>query len=556
MRRPRRRGRSAYRIPAQRLESASRSSAPGRPASPPRDFSTAKASSRSIFDRRPQLGGQWSRRPRFSCVWPSMRTNTSRILTAFSDLRYAPGTPVYPDEPGCAASTLGRYAAMLGLTSASARDVGRRSGHAATTDAGRFAVTRPRRAAPIRGVRSRGRGRHRPLSPAAPPGIARACDVQRVRRGDPRAGIQGRARATAGCGCSSRAARSARSRSRATSPWLGAERVVTTQRRQRYVLQKLLAGVPDGPPRFLAGRRDGRRASAARGCRPRHSSSSSSAPFGNPAQFGAPSAGRGHVRGRNHALPALPAARRRRAHLDQALDRAHRRQPGDVRRRQRRGVRCDRVRDRLRAGSAVPGRALAGRSIRTRAPDAAQLHVPSGPAGARVRRAVPSDRADLSGASSSRRDVSRTRGAERGRCRRQSEMRAGIEAYRLRAICRSACRCTLTARIFAGEAGVEPDLTQWPALARPLLFGPLRRSPTGSTAATASPMRRAGARRVRSVRGRPLLESRCRNSARSCRRWPRRGRDLDFAAFVGQITGGVMANVQRPDEARGASVGV
>ena len=49
-----------------------------------------------IFDQNPRLGGQWSATPGTSGVWPTMRTNTSRILTSFSDLRHAPGTATYP----------------------------------------------------------------------------------------------------------------------------------------------------------------------------------------------------------------------------------------------------------------------------------------------------------------------------------------------------------------------------------------------------------------------------------------------------------------------------
>ncbi|WP_210419578.1 NAD(P)-binding protein [Mycolicibacterium sp. ELW1] len=40
----------------------------------------------SIFEQGPTLGGQWTAQPGRSGVWPGMHTNTSRILTAFSDL--------------------------------------------------------------------------------------------------------------------------------------------------------------------------------------------------------------------------------------------------------------------------------------------------------------------------------------------------------------------------------------------------------------------------------------------------------------------------------------
>ena len=34
------------------------------------------------------LGGQWTGLPGVSGVWPTMHTNTSRVLTAFSDLEH------------------------------------------------------------------------------------------------------------------------------------------------------------------------------------------------------------------------------------------------------------------------------------------------------------------------------------------------------------------------------------------------------------------------------------------------------------------------------------
>jgi cation diffusion facilitator CzcD-associated flavoprotein CzcO len=50
----------------------------------------------TIYDRADRIGGQWSGDTECSGVWPSMRANTSRIMTAFSDLPHAPGTAVYP----------------------------------------------------------------------------------------------------------------------------------------------------------------------------------------------------------------------------------------------------------------------------------------------------------------------------------------------------------------------------------------------------------------------------------------------------------------------------
>lgn len=49
-----------------------------------------------IFEASAGLGGQWNQGAVHSAVWPGMRTNTSRIMTAFSDLDYPEGTATYP----------------------------------------------------------------------------------------------------------------------------------------------------------------------------------------------------------------------------------------------------------------------------------------------------------------------------------------------------------------------------------------------------------------------------------------------------------------------------
>ncbi|MGS0685116.1 FAD-dependent oxidoreductase [Nakamurella sp. GG22] len=39
----------------------------------------------SVFEASDQLGGQWNTAAAHSGIWPGMRTNTSRAMTAFSD---------------------------------------------------------------------------------------------------------------------------------------------------------------------------------------------------------------------------------------------------------------------------------------------------------------------------------------------------------------------------------------------------------------------------------------------------------------------------------------
>src|SRR5262249_2230002 len=40
----------------------------------------------ALFEQNDRLGGHWAGDPRTSAVWPAMRSNTSRVMTAFSDL--------------------------------------------------------------------------------------------------------------------------------------------------------------------------------------------------------------------------------------------------------------------------------------------------------------------------------------------------------------------------------------------------------------------------------------------------------------------------------------
>jgi thioredoxin reductase len=68
-----------------------------------------------IFEQSDSIGGQWNARSNHSGVWPWMRANTSRVLTCFSDLDHEPGTTVYPHNQEMLAY-LHRYAGLFGLT--------------------------------------------------------------------------------------------------------------------------------------------------------------------------------------------------------------------------------------------------------------------------------------------------------------------------------------------------------------------------------------------------------------------------------------------------------
>jgi cation diffusion facilitator CzcD-associated flavoprotein CzcO len=69
-----------------------------------------------LFERGSTIGGQWSGDRARSGVWPSMRTNTSRILTAFSDLPHPDRSPTYPTNQAIR-DYLQEYAERFSLTS-------------------------------------------------------------------------------------------------------------------------------------------------------------------------------------------------------------------------------------------------------------------------------------------------------------------------------------------------------------------------------------------------------------------------------------------------------
>jgi cation diffusion facilitator CzcD-associated flavoprotein CzcO len=188
----------------------------------------------TIFEQAPALGGQWSGLPGLSGVWPTMHTNTSRVLTAFSDLEHETDL-VYPSGRDVLAY-LHRYAETFDLVSRirfgtrvdrlSRDGVGWVVGHARATERfDRVAVATGRFQSPTI-----------PTVPgldgfAGPAGVtstyqyrshAPYCDKRVLVAGGAISALE----------------------IAAELAHLGASRVVVTQRRQRYVLPKFAAGVP------------------------------------------------------------------------------------------------------------------------------------------------------------------------------------------------------------------------------------------------------------------------------------------------------------------------
>jgi hypothetical protein len=180
------------------------------------------------------LGGQWTGLPGVSGVWPTMHTNTSRVLTAFSDLEHEADL-FYPSARDILAY-LHRYAETFDLVSrvrfgsrvdrVSRDGSGWLVGHTATTE--RF----------DRVVVATGRFQS-PTIPTVPglDGFTGSVGVSSTHHYRSHAPTCGKRVLVAGGAISALEIA-------AELAQVGASRVVVTQRRQRYVLPKFAAGVP------------------------------------------------------------------------------------------------------------------------------------------------------------------------------------------------------------------------------------------------------------------------------------------------------------------------
>jgi thioredoxin reductase len=189
-----------------------------------------------LFEQGERIGGQWSSDPGHSGVWPAMRTNTSRIMTAFSDLPHDTCSPTYPTNEAMG-EYLERYAKMFDLTQrirlkTPVRELGRdeKGRWIVKTDSGeerfeKVVIATGRYNKPaipeVRGLESfSGSG-----------GVSHAFAFKC------REDFRGLRVLVAGCSISSVEIAS-------DLAMLGAERVVATHHRQRYILPKIIAGVP------------------------------------------------------------------------------------------------------------------------------------------------------------------------------------------------------------------------------------------------------------------------------------------------------------------------
>ncbi|MGZ5390660.1 MAG: flavin-containing monooxygenase [Mycobacterium sp.] len=188
----------------------------------------------TIFDQGPALGGQWTGLQDQSGVWPAMYTNTSRVLTAFSDLEHEGDLAFLSNHAVLA--YLNRYADMFGLRTRIR--FGQRVDHLARVDDRWHVTCNGTDEAFDRVVVATGRFRS-PAIPAVPgigtfTGSVGVISTFDYRGAKPYAGKRV---LVAGCAVSALDIATEIAQ-------LGATRVVVTQRRQRYVLPKFAAGVP------------------------------------------------------------------------------------------------------------------------------------------------------------------------------------------------------------------------------------------------------------------------------------------------------------------------
>ncbi|GAA2071389.1 flavin-containing monooxygenase [Williamsia deligens] len=188
----------------------------------------------TIFESGPTLGGQWAGRSGTSGVWPAMHTNTSRILTSFSDLDHESDV-VFPSNRDVLAY-LHRYAKAFDLTDRIRLHtridlVDREDGAWRVEHSGGVEMF-------DRVVIATGRFRA-PVIPPVPGLASFTGDGGASSTFEYRGAGEYTGKRVLVAGCAVSALEIA-----AELAHTGASRVVLTQRRQRYVLPKFAAGVP------------------------------------------------------------------------------------------------------------------------------------------------------------------------------------------------------------------------------------------------------------------------------------------------------------------------
>ena len=298
----------------------------------------------TIFEQSPVLGGQWSGLDGRSGVWPNMNTNTSRVMTAFSDLEHDSDL-VFPSNRE-----------ILALSEPVRRDVRPAAAHP-LRHPGRAA--QPQRApagwwttAAATSVSTEWwwpaadfKRRPSPRSPAWTPSPGPRARGPPSTTASPTA-YRGKRVLVAGCAVSAleiaTELAATRRGPRGGHPAATALRPAEVRRRRAV-----------GPPDLHPVRRSRHRDPPITGGRP-PAQGDRGRGRRQPGAVRRTRTGSVAVRRRCHAQSELSAAGRRGANRGAPVDGVRRGNDGDLRRRERRGVRRHRVRHRIRAGPAVP----------------------------------------------------------------------------------------------------------------------------------------------------------------------------------------------------------
>jgi cation diffusion facilitator CzcD-associated flavoprotein CzcO len=491
-----------------------------------------------LFEQARSIGGQWSGDARASGVWPSMHTNTTRTLTALSDFPHAAGTPIYPTNQTIH-DYLRRYADAYGLmphvrTETRVEQISRSDDGTGWVVESASGTRPPAREAFSHVVVATGRYQ-KPVVPEIPGLETFAGDggVIHTRHYKDPDSYRGRRVLVAGCAISALEVAS-------DLAMLGADRVVTTNRRQRYVLPKLSAGVPTDHAAFS------RAAGLAAMLLPPEAVAASMKGFvlrtaGSPEYFGAPqpsddifAAG---ISLSQHYLPLVAEGRIDVKPWIASVD----------------GSRVtfqDGSEDAFDAIICGTGYVLDLPFLDRRARAALDL------TGTQMDLHGFTFHPDLPGmafvglvhqvgpvfpaAELQARWVAYAWSGARP-LPGEAAMRQGVEAYRARRHLSQIVPMHITARIFAGAAGVEPDVAAWPALVKPLLFGPL--TPISYRISGRDPLPEAVERTVRDASefGVAPPSDLTREQCAQLQALAAASRDDGFAAFVSHVTAGAGA---------------
>lgn len=192
-----------------------------------------------VFEASAAVGGQWNGDAPGSATWRGMRTNTSRVMTAFADLDHPAGTATYPTREEMF-DYLRRYADTMAVTP---RIRFRTRVETVERHADGWLVTTTGEDGPRREVFARvivANGRHRVPSAPQIPGLesfSGRLGVSHAGTYDGELRHRGATVVVAGCSISALEIASALA-------YGGAGRVIVSRRRQRWVLPKLNAGLP------------------------------------------------------------------------------------------------------------------------------------------------------------------------------------------------------------------------------------------------------------------------------------------------------------------------